>query len=164
MSTQAVSGILAAAILGCSIAALAVPDALSQGTIAGEARVVDGDSLVVAGQRVRLSGIDAPELHQMCGEVHCGLFAKQVLTDAIGGSLVRCSVEGHDKYQRALATCGTADAPDLGGLMVAKGAALAYRRYSTKYADHEEAAKAEKLGIWRTSGFVSPEDWRHGKR
>lgn len=155
---------LAALALAGSIVALAVPESLSEETLVGTARVIDGDSLVVAGQRVRLAGIDAPELHQMCGEVRCGLFARQALLEAVGASVVRCAVTARDRYGRALATCSTPDTPDLGARMVGLGAAIAYRRYSLRYADHEEAAKAEHLGIWRTSGFISPEDWRKGKR
>jgi endonuclease YncB( thermonuclease family) len=174
MSAQAVSGILAAAILGCSIAALAVPEALSQGTIAGEARVVDGDTIVinatppysVGSHRVRLWGIDAPEVSQQCGgEVYCGLAARRALADAIGKDVVRCEVEGHDRYGREVARCGTARVSDLGALMVGTGNAIDYTRYSHgHYRDAEDAAKAERLGIWRLPGFVNPEDWRRGKR
>jgi endonuclease YncB( thermonuclease family) len=34
--------------------------------VSGPATVVDGDTLVVAGEHVRLQGIDAPEMHQTC--------------------------------------------------------------------------------------------------
>ncbi len=40
--------------------------ALASEVITGPARVVDGDTLEIAGERIRLHGIDAPETNQTC--------------------------------------------------------------------------------------------------
>lgn len=160
---RSLAGALAALVLAGAIAALAVPDALSQTTIAGDARVIDGDTLAIGGTRIRLAGIDAPELGQLCGPVHCGLAAKRHLSEIIGADTVTCVASGLDRYGRTLARCSTSRVRDLGEMMTATGYAMAYRRYSTAYVDAEDAAKAEHLGLWRWS-FGNPEDWRRGKR
>lgn len=166
-----IDGVLAAIVLGGSIAALAVPESISQPLISGEARVTDGDSLEILAStdygkptRIRIAGIDAPELGQMCGPIHCGLAAKVAMQEAIGRDIVTCKPSGLDRYGRTLAECATARVRDLGQRMVATGMALAYRRYSARYIDAEEAAKADNLGFWRTGNFGNPEDWRHGRR
>jgi len=163
-----VSGRLSAALAGLALAgacaALAVPDASSRNTIRGEATVIDGDTIDVGGVRVRLWGIDAPEGAQVCGGVSCGLAATAGLLRLIGGDTVACTERDRDRYGRIVARCGTERVPDLGGMLVAKGMAIDYARYSGgAYRDHEAAAKAERLGLWR-SNFVNPEDWRKGKR
>ncbi len=160
MSAGAVSAGLAALVLAGSIAAIGLPVVLADGRISGPARVVDGDSLVVDGRRVRLYGIDAPELHQTCGgDIYCGLAAKVALERAIGLDIVTCEEKDRDRYNRIVAVCRTASVPDLNALQVATGMAIAYTRYSHAYVDAEAAAKAENLGIWRT-GFQPPEEYR----
>jgi len=164
------AAVLAGLVMGGTVAALAIPEVLSQPLIAGEARVIDGIILeilpsVYGGQkqRIRLSGIDAPELGQMCGVIHCGLAAKDALQRAIGGQLVTCKPSGLDRHGRTLAQCATSTVRDLGAHMVGTGYALAYRRYSHQYIEAEEAAKAERVGLWRTGNFGNPEDWRRGQ-
>jgi endonuclease YncB( thermonuclease family) len=173
-SQSFLGGIVAVGI----VASIAMPEVLSQPLIAGEARVVDGDSIEILPRqygekptRVRLSGVDAPELGQLCGVIHCGLAAKGALQDAIRGSLVTCKPSGLDRYGRTLAQCATADVRDLGAHMVGTGYARSYVRGGDRYKDAEDAARAERLGLWRTSAgdfsrrsnFGDPEDWRRGK-
>lgn len=158
-----VDGALAGLVLAGAIAALAVPEVLSQPLLRGEAAVLDGDSIVVAGTHVRIQGIDAPELRQMCGEVRCGLAAKEALQRAIGGATVTCKPSGLDRYGRTLAQCATAAVRDLGAHMVGAGYARSFVRYGDRYRDAEDAAKAERLGLWRTD-FGNPEDWRRQSR
>lgn len=126
-------------------------------------RVVDGDSLTVARQRVRLYGIDAPELHQHCrspeGPVPCGIWAWDSLALRLAGETVSCEVRDTDRYGRAVALCRLADGRDLGELLVSEGFAVAYRRYSLDYADEEESAHAARRGLWAYE-FEMPWDWR----
>ena len=115
-------------------------------------RIVDADTLEVAGQRVRLQGIDAPESAQACRQAtgqryRCGESAIQALRARIGTGAVTCTIEGRDRYNRALGICYTADGTDLNGWLVRQGYALAYRRYSTKYVPEENQAKAARAGI-----------------
>lgn len=138
------------------LAVLAFP-ALA-GDITGLASVIDGDTLDVAGVRVRLSGIDAPESKQVCGDWPCGAAATSHMREIAAG-VVECAPEGSDRYGRVIAVC-YAGGVDLGGEMVRRGLALAYRRYSDRYVPQENAAREEKAGMWGST-FVAPWVWRH---
>ena len=131
-------------------------------------RIVDADTLEVAGQKVRLQGIDAPESAQSCRQAggqryQCGDHATQALRTRIGTDAVTCTIEGRDRYLRALGICYAADGTDLNGWLVSQGHALAYRRYSTKYVPQEDQAKAAQAGLW-AGEFIKPWDWRRGAR
>lgn len=127
-------------------------------TVVGTARVVDGDSLIVAGIEVRLFGIDAPELSQTCMRGarawHCGSEAAEALRAASRGKEVVCRPREHDRYGRTVALCHAAGL-DLGAAMVKGGFALAYGSYE---ADEREARDARR-GIW-SSTFDRPALWR----
>ena len=138
--------------------------------IVGKARVIDGDTIEVQGQRIRLHGIDAPERAQKCRsragqDVLCGELATEYLRSWIDRApQVRCVERGTGKYGRAIGLCylagGTAlDGLDLSAEMVRAGWALAYRQYSDDYADAEDAARARGAGIWAFA-FTAPWAWR----
>lgn len=130
---------------------LAQPALAVDGAFSGAARVVDGDTIEVAGVMVRLYGIDAPEKAQTCagpqGEWACGAWAGRQLSAAIAGQGVTCHPQDRDRYGRTVAIC-LAGGADLGALQVEAGAAEAYRRYSTRHVAAEGAARARGLGIW----------------
>ena len=134
--------------------------------IIGQARIVDGDSLVISGTKIRLHGIDAPESRQHCqrGSTSwaCGRAATNALVRLINGQTVVCEERDRDRYGRIVAVCHLGSR-NLNQWMVSNGWALAYRRYSTAYVNHEAAAKKANRGIW-TSQFTAPWDWRRGKR
>ncbi len=144
----------------------AVQAAVPTGQIAGQAAVIDGDTLEVAGTRIRLHGIDAPEGSQTClrdaAEWRCGHQASLALIDHIGDRPVICTPRDLDRYGRVVAVC-TAEGKDLNAWMVSEGWALAYRFYATDYVPDEQAAETAKRGIWQGS-FVPPWDWRRGTR
>lgn len=164
-AARAGAGLATAALL------LAAPPALAREDLFGPARVVDGDTIVVGSTRVRLFGIDAPETHQSCsakgGEAayECGVAAKAALERKIGAAPVRCETKRKDMYGRTVAICSLDSrfpggaAEDLNGWMVSEGQAVAYRRYSKKYAPLEDAARAAGKGIW-SGQFQEPEAWR----
>jgi len=132
-------------------------------TVTGTARVSDGDSLRIGAERIRLFGVDAPELDQVCGDGQgwpCGTWARGRLALLAEGRRVSCEVQDRDRYDRLVAIC-TVNGRDIGAAMVAQGAATAYRRYSTRYVAEEEAARQAGLGLWR-GAFDRPEDHRHG--
>lgn len=147
------------AVIAC-LALLPAPILAQQ--LHGPAMVADGDSLSIAGIRVRLFGIDAPELDQQChdGErrVACGELAKARLQSLIGNSEVSCTRKATDSYGRIVAVCRIGSS-DLGQEMVEAGWATAFRKYSEDYVPAETRARAAKVGLWQWT-FQPPEDYR----
>ena len=135
-------------------------------TIHGAARVLDGDTIVVSGKRIRLEGIDAPEGQQLCYANNrawaCGTASTDALRRFIGSSPVGCASTGTDRYGRTLARCHV-QGTDIQSWMVINGWAVAYSRYSTDYEPEQEYARARHLGIWRGQ-VETPEDWRRSRR
>ena len=131
-------------------------------SFADSLRVVDGDTIVLNGEKIRFSGIDTPELKQTClkddQEVGCGMTAKMLLVKKIGDNTPECISEGKDVYKRTLAECFV-NGESLSKFLVRSGYAFAYRKYSTKFIKDEEFAKANKLGMWAMT-FQYPWDFR----
>ncbi|MDW5313411.1 thermonuclease family protein [Rhizobium sp. PL01] len=133
-----------------------------QEAMSGRARVVDGDTLVLDGKRVRLVGIDAPELRQVCqreqGDWPCGIEAKLHLAALIGDAQTTCDADGSDKYGRLLAVCRVSNR-DLNAAMVDGGYAIAFGDYEVE----EAVARHKRLGLWAGT-FDAPRTWRqtHG--
>ena len=127
-------------------------------------KVIDGDTIVLNGEKIRFSGIDTPEMKQTCNiddlEIFCGRLAKIILIEKIGNETPSCIREKKlDKYKRILAECFV-NGESLSKFMVRNGYAFDYTRYSKKkYAKDEEYAKTNKLGIW-TMKFEYPWEWR----
>ena len=124
--------------------------------------VIDGDTIVLDGKRIRLFGIDAPEKSQPCqvqeAVVACGIIARNALIGFVSGTSVRCLREDVDRYGRDVSRC-YAEGYDLSKGMVRAGLAVAYRQYSLSYVSEEENAKRLKHGMWKGT-FVMPWDWR----
>jgi len=128
-------------------------------------RVIDGDTLVWKGRRIRLHGMDAPEIDQTCrdadGSIYmCGWRARRHLKELVAGRPVFCDRVTTDRYGREIAVC-LVDGTDIGERMVRDGWAVAYIRYSRAYAWAENEARRERRGLWSGS-FTMPETWRHG--
>ena len=131
-------------------------------SFADNIKVVDGDTIVLNGEKIRFSGIDAPELKQTCidenQKVFCGALAKMFLIKKIGNETLECISEGKDIYNRTLAECFIDD-ESLSSFLVRSGYAFAYRKYSKKFIEDEEFARANKLGLWSMK-FQYPWDFR----
>ena len=136
------------------------------GDVIGEARVLDGDTIDVAGERVRLHGIDAPEKRQICTvagvDYDCGKNATRMLTGVINGRQVTCKGNKRDRYGRLVAVCYVGN-EDVNAEMVREGWALAYRKYAKDYVGEESEARAAGTGLWRGQ-FVEPWEWRKEER
>ena len=131
-------------------------------SLANNLKVVDGDTIVLNGEKIRFSGIDTPELKQTClqndEKVDCGMSAKILLVKKIGNNTPKCISEGKDVYKRTLAECFV-NGESLSKFLVRSGYAFAYRKYSTKFVEDEDFAKANKLGMWAMK-FQYPWDFR----
>jgi endonuclease YncB( thermonuclease family) len=148
-----------------SLAMLSLTPTASAADLIGQASIIDGDTIEIHGQRIRLFGIDAPEHDQLCeaggNQYRCGQQASFALADQIGKQTVDCVPRDVDHYGRVVAVCSAAG-EDLNAWMVRQGWALAYRHYSTAYVADEDAADLAGAGIWRGT-FIAPWDWRHGQ-
>jgi endonuclease YncB( thermonuclease family) len=143
------------------IALLALFGLLPPGEIRGPAEVVDGDTVVIGGtDRVRLYGIDAPELDQPCRNGGaCGRRAQAHLAGLIGWRMLSCDKRGTDQYGRDVAQCFIAEkndkgdfvrGADIGRAMVRDGHAMAYREITRLYVPDEPDH----------FDFAPPWDWR----
>lgn len=132
--------------------------------IAGSARVVDGDTIEIGTLRIRLEGIDAPEISQQCerdggAPWPCGQKAAGELRALVAGNDVLCDETGKDKYRRTLAIC-FADGVNINETMVRSGYAWAFIKYSRRFEDVEAEARAARIGIWQGVS-EAPWDYRH---
>jgi endonuclease YncB( thermonuclease family) len=154
-------------LLAAAVIVLALPlAAIASDQVGGAARAIDGDTIAVGRQRVRLWGIDAPELRQACTaggrEWACGLAARRALAARLRRGPVACEAKDVDRYGRVVALCRVGGA-DLGAALVRSGFALAYVRYAADYAAEEAGARAARRGLWR-GAFVQPWEWRKAAR
>ncbi|MCK1350582.1 thermonuclease family protein [Bradyrhizobium sp. CW7] len=127
---------------------------------AGQASVIDGDTLEIHGARIRLWGIDAPESSQLCrGEdslqYRCGAQAANDLEGFIARRSVNCVPVSLDPYDRTVATCSVANR-DLAEWLVRNGLALDWPQYSKgRYREAQRAAEHTGQGLWK-GRYVEP--------
>jgi endonuclease YncB( thermonuclease family) len=131
--------------------------------ITGKPRIVDGDTLHINQTKIRLHGIDAPEMKQTCRtsegkEQLCGQLAKQALEKLVRGQDVTCKGDTRDRYKRLITVCYVGPF-NLNEQMVTDGWAMAYRKYSKDYVRAETFAKSRREGMWGGE-FVPPWEWR----
>ena len=138
----------------------------SSADISGTALIVDGDTITISGNKIRLNGIDTPEQNQTCRRAgitwRCGYEATETLRNWTFTKEVRCVGDTKDRYGRLIANCFV-DGYNVNARLVYEGLALAYRKYSKQYVPEEDKARAAKRGMW-AGEFVAPWDWREGKR
>jgi endonuclease YncB( thermonuclease family) len=144
--------------------------------IIGMAQVIDGDSIRIGDQQIRLQAIDAPEMDQKCGDAgkewRCGLAARRRVTEIINNQVVTCLAdpsETHDRFGRFLGFCATEDGIAINQEMVRSGYARAFTRYiagkshQREFEDAETGARALRRGIWAGT-HQAPWDFRAEKR
>ncbi|ANU08451.1 thermonuclease family protein [Paraurantiacibacter namhicola] len=131
----------------------------------GSAVAVDGDTIRIGEERIRLVGIDAPEASQFCerGGVQwqCGADAIALLEALLERGRIECRQIGRDIYQRVLATCSVGRL-DLAGEMVGSGLAIVIDESDTLLLDRQDAARGAGLGMWGGT-FQNPADFRADK-
>lgn len=127
-------------------------------------QIVDADTVYAGPTKIRLNGIDAPEMDQVCIDASgknwsCGIEAREKLQAYANGRPWICHLTGTDIYKRHLGSC-TVGGEDVSRWLVRHGWALAFRRYSTVYVADEDYAREQKRGLWG-GAFVAPWEWRH---
>ena len=142
--------------------------------ISGNAQIIDGDTIKINSKKIRLHGIDAPELKQMCKKPYltiifftftkdypCGKISTQKLQKKINNKVITCKILDIDRYKRLIGECYKRNL-NLNSWLVSNGYAVAYRKYSKKYISNEINAKNEKKGLWQGK-FEMPWDFRRKK-
>jgi endonuclease YncB( thermonuclease family) len=140
---------------------------VSLADIVGRASVIDGDTIEIHGQRIRLHGVDAPEKGQPCFDAanqpyRCGQKAAMALDEFVGQSPVSCREKDVDRYGRTVAAC-LGRGEEIAHWMVRSGHAFAYRRYSSDYIGAEQEARNNRRGVW-SGDTQAPWEWRKEQR
>jgi endonuclease YncB( thermonuclease family) len=150
-------------LLACIIANLS----FASQSLGATARVVDGDTLEIAGVTYRLHGIDAPEAGQSCerkggGTWACGKAAIAAMEDLVAKGVSCDDRGGTDLYGRTIGVCVNSDGTDVNARMVETGNAWSFRKYSTDYAAKEDEAHKSGIGVWQAK-TEAPWDYRAHK-
>ena len=116
------------------VLALILPMKHSLADVVGQPRIIDGDTIEISGERIRLHGIDTPETNQQCIDGSgkpwaCGRRATSDLVDLIGNQIVTCEGRIRDRYKRVIGVCFVGQ-QSLNATMVRQGWILAYCKYS----------------------------------
>ena len=135
--------------------------------ISGIPRIVDGDTVHIDKYKIRLEGIDAPEIRQKCKIEYlklsfisfnksylCGIKSKKKLEKKINYKSISCKVKSKDRYGRYLGTCFKKKI-NLNKWLVRSGYAVAYLRYSKAYLKDENYAKKKRFGTLERCFFTS---------
>jgi endonuclease YncB( thermonuclease family) len=147
-----------------AIAILLLPTAALAVDITGVPKIREGDQIQIGNSRIRLGGIDAPSVDQLClntkGERWtCGVAARDELIKHVDNKPWTCHVrQPADRRGRVIARCDV-DGEDIQKWLVASGWAMSYVRVSHDYDADENTARDAKAGMWQ-GAFIAPWDWR----
>lgn len=154
-------------------AVMSVPMALAchADSLSGPASVLDGDSIEIQGQRIRILGIDAPESGQLCfrksepveeSAWRCGRQAAEALAEWLGQQSVTCDTTAKGIRHGWLSDCVVAD-HDVAEWLAGNGWAVPSPTTATETVRAAaDQAKADERGIW-TSAFTMPWEWRQAR-
>ena len=131
--------------------------------------VTDGDTVKVVEKdkdespafKVRLHGLDAPEILQVYGKE-----SKQALSDMVLGKSVTLDVFGVDRYGRTVGVLHDGNwKRSFNKMMIEIGMAYNWNTYGMLWGGDraERKARAKRVGVWkRFAGEIRPWSWRHG--
>ena len=130
-------------------------------------RVHDGDSVTLLDaenrqHKIRLDGIDAPELGQAFGKT-----SRRELQDISQGRIAQARCHKTDRYERKVCRVSI-DGHDISLLQLSSGMAWMFRRYARElspatrqsYDAAETEARQSKKGLWSDPNPQPPWDWR----
>ena len=112
--------------------------------IGGKCHVIDGDTIVIRKQKIRLAGIDAPELHNPYGKQ-----AKWAMIALCKGQNVTAHLTGETSFDRVVAKCFLDDGRDLAAEMVKQELALDIPHFPNADYKHLETPNARRKLRWR---------------
>jgi endonuclease YncB( thermonuclease family) len=147
-----------------AIAILLLPALAQAADVTGIPKIREGDQIQIGTSRIRLGGIDAPSVDQLClntkGERWtCGVAARDELIKHVENKPWTCHVrQPPDRRGRVIARCDV-DGEDIQKWLVMSGWAMSYARVSHDYDADEKAAREAKAGMWQ-GAFIAPWDWR----
>ncbi len=161
------AGVMAAVLLGPSLV-IGLSHGFWQGLriewrrFRGQPRAIDGDTFEIRGERIRLFGIDAPEMGQPWWDENgierdAGASGRDALASLIDGRKLAIKVLREDRYGRSVAIVKV-DGRDVGRSLVRQGFAFATPG-STRYRRAELSARRRKRGLWRGE-LEKPWDYR----
>ena len=138
-----------------------------QRLLAGPARVIDGDTLMIDGRHIHLHGIIAPDVERSCadgngGTTRCVHRAAMELKRLVSQGRITCEMRERAREKGLSATCRTVKT-NLNAAMVLNGYALADRQNSARYVGEESVARHQERGLW-TGVFPAMTDGREGAR
>ena len=141
-------------------------NSFSKNIIEGKPKIIDGDTINIGKNKIRLHGIDAPETNQTCSIDNkiwnCGIESTIALKNFILEKEVYCKIIDIDKYKRFIGICFL-DNQNINQYMVRNGWAIAYRYYSLDFVETEKLAKKDKIGLWKGK-FQEPFLYRKSKK
>jgi len=146
-----------------AMVAMTLPAAVHASDIVGLAKIRDGDQVQIGTSRIRLGGIDAPSVDQLCLNNNgdrwtCGVAARDELARHVDNKSWTCHPRQTDRRGRIVARCEV-EGEDIQKWLVQSGWAMAYSRFSHDYDADEKSARDAKAGMWQ-GAFIAPWDWR----
>lgn len=146
-----------------ALVVLLIPSLAHAADVSGVPKIREADSIQIGNSRIRLSGIDAPSVDQLClntkGERwSCGVAAREELIKHVENKSWTCHLGQTDRRGRALARCEV-DGEDIQKWLVRSGWALSFARFSHDYDADEREAREARAGMWQ-GAFIAPWDWR----
>lgn len=118
--------------------------------ITGKAYVIDGDTIIVQKIRIRLAGVDAPELNMPWGQK-----SKWAMVNICKGQTITVKLDGQRSYNRLVGTCFLSDGRDIGAELIKQGLALDLPHFSGGKYRHLEPEGAQKRLCYGQFGHVS---------
>ena len=111
------------------------------GVLEGKVHVIDGDTIVIKRTKIRLAGVDAPELDQPWGQM-----SKWAMVKICKGQNITAKLNGEQSHDRLVGICYLPDGRDIGAELIKQGLALDRSKFSGgKYRHLEPKGARGKL-------------------